>query len=124
MEYFHILPLNIGHSYPVLHPVTKTSIEDGYQWLDDVNKLLEKDNLEDEKWISWATYHDSLTEPPPFPTSQSYMLTLFLESPTSPTMTWHAMKIHRTTTNQTPVMAADKPLLSLAKKLQWKFPQT
>ena len=29
------------------YPVTKPIIEDGYQWLDDVKKLLEKDNLED-----------------------------------------------------------------------------
>ena len=42
VEVFHILPLNISHLYPVLQPVTKTSIEDGYQWLDDVKKLLVK----------------------------------------------------------------------------------
>ena len=49
------------------------------------------------------------------------MLTLFMESPTSPAMAWHAMKILRTTTkylktNQTPVMVADQPLFSRAKK--------
>ena len=58
-----------SHSYPVSQPVTKTSIEDGYRWLDDVKKLLEKDNLEDGEWISWAAYHASITEPPPFPPS-------------------------------------------------------
>ena len=50
------------------------------------------------------------------------MLTLFMESPTNPTMAWHAMKSFRTTTkylktNQTPVMVADQPLFSLAEKI-------
>ena len=44
-----------------------------------------------------------------------------MESLISPTMAWHAMKILRTTTKylktiQTPVMVADQPLFSLAKK--------
>ena len=51
-EVFHIPPLNIRHSYPALQPVTKIIIEDGYQWLDDVKKLIKKDNLEDGEWIS------------------------------------------------------------------------
>ena len=128
-EAFHIPPLNINHSYPVPQPVTKTIIEDGYQWLADVKKVLEKDSLEDGEWISWAAYHASITEPPPFPPSQSYMLPLFMESPTSPTMALHAMKIIRDATNylnpnQTPVMVADQPLFFLTKKLQWKFSQT
>ena len=59
---FNIPPLNISHSYPVPQPVTKTIIEDGYHWLDHVKKL-EKDNLEDGEWISWAAYHASITEP-------------------------------------------------------------
>ena len=46
-EVFHIPPLNISHSYPFPKPVTKTIIEDGFQWLDDANKLLEKDNIKD-----------------------------------------------------------------------------
>ena len=108
-EVFHITPLNISHSYPVPQPVTKTIIEDGFQWLDDVNKLLEKNNLHDGEWISWATYLASITEPPLFPPFQSYMLPLFMESLTSPTMAWHAMKILSVATkylnpNQTPVM--------------------
>ena len=41
-EVFHIPPINISHSYPVSQPVTKTIIKHGFQWLDDVNKRLEK----------------------------------------------------------------------------------
>ena len=44
-------------------------------------------------------------------------------------MAWHAMKILRDTTkhlnpNQSVVMVADQSLFALAKKLQWKLPQT
>ena len=46
-EVFHIPPFNISQSYLVPQRVTKTIIEDSYQWLDDAKKLLEKDNLED-----------------------------------------------------------------------------
>ena len=112
-EFLHIPPLNISHSYPVPQHVTKTIIEDGFQWLNNVNKLLEKNNLEDGEWISWATYHANITEPPPFPLSQSYTLPLFIEFPTSPTMAWHAMKILSAATkylnpHQTPVMVGDQ----------------
>ena len=44
-------------------------------------------------------------------------------------MAWHAMKVLCKAINylnpgQTPVMVADQPLFTLAKNLQWKFPQT
>ena len=62
-------------------------------------------------------------------TSKVVYATTFTESPTSPTMAWHAMKLLREAINhlnpgQTPVMVADQPLFTLAKKFQWKFPQT
>ena len=66
-----------------------------------------------KRWITWATYHANITEPPPFPLSQSYTLPLFMEFPTSPTMAWHAMKILSAATkylnpHQTPVMVGDQ----------------
>ena len=51
---FNIPPLNISHSYPVPQPVAKTTIEDGYQWLDHVKKL-EKDNLEENGSLGLRT---------------------------------------------------------------------
>ena len=52
---FHIPHLNISHLYPVPQPVTKTIIKDGDQWLDDVKKLLERDNLEDGEFLGLRT---------------------------------------------------------------------
>ena len=128
-EVLYVPSLNTNsHPHPVSRPLTNI-IEEGYQWLERVRNLLVKENLEAGQWISWAAYYASITEPTSFIPSKSYMLPLFTESPTSPTMAWHAMNVLRQTINylnpgQTPVMVADQPLFTLAKKLQWKFPQT
>ncbi|KAL7395746.1 hypothetical protein ABVT39_022389 [Epinephelus coioides] len=126
-EVLYVPALNTN-SYP--HPASRpliSVIEEGYQWLERVRNLLVKENLEVEEWISWAAYYASITEATSHPPSKSYMLPLFTESPTSHTMAWHAMKVLRQTISylnpgQTPVMVADQPLFTLAKKLQWKFP--
>ena len=91
-------------------------------------KLLNVTKIIIENGSLWTAYYASITKSLPFPPSQSYMLTLFM-SPTSPTMAWHSMKILRDTTkhlnpNQSIVMVADQSFFALAKKIQWKFPQT
>ena len=116
------------HPHPASRPQINI-IKDEYQWLENVSNLLDKQNLESAEWISWAAYFASTMEPTKTPPAKSYMLPLFTESPTSPTMAWHAMKLLREAINhlnpgQTPVIVADQPLFTLAKKLQWKFPQT
>lgn len=128
-ETLYVPSLNTNsHPYPASRPLTNI-IEEGYKWLERVRNLLGKENLEAGEWISWAAYHASNTEPVSSPPAESYMLPLFTESPTSPTMAWHAMKVLCEAINylnpgQTPVIVADQPLFTLAKKLQWKFPQT
>ena len=85
--------------------------------------------LEANEWISLAAYYSSISEPPATSPTKSYMLLLFTESSSSPAMVWHGMKvlpqaINNINPRQTPVKVADKPLFTLAKKLQWKYPQT
>ena len=53
------------------------------------------------------------------------MLPLFIEPPTNPAMAFHTMKvickaIQYINPGQSPVITADQPLYTLAKKLQWK----
>ncbi len=118
------------NSHPFPASRSHTSIIDGvYVWLDRVRNLLTKQTLEPGEWISWAAYYASITQPPATPPTKSYMLPLFTASPNSPAMIWHGMKVLRQAISylnpgQTPVMVADQPLFTLAKKLQWKFPQT
>ena len=107
----------------------KEVLQEGYSWLETVRCSLAKQKLERNEWISWAAYYASKSDPPVTPPATSYMLPLFTESPNNPAMVWHAMKIIRDATahinpGQTPVMEADQPLFTLAKKLQWKNPDT
>lgn len=117
-----------SHPFPASRSVTSI-IEEIYVWLDRVRFLLSKDTLAADEWISWAAYYASKTEASVTPPTKSYMLPLFTESPNSPIMVWHGMKVLRRAIaylnpGQTPVMVADQPLFTLAKKLQWKFPQS
>ena len=73
--------------------------------------------------------YSSITDPPATSPPKWYMLPLFTESSSSPEMVWHGMKvlpqaINNINPRQTPVKVADQPLFTLAKKLQWKYPQT
>ena len=128
-EVIYVPALNTNsHPHPASRPLTKI-IEEGYQWLERVRNLLVKEDLEGGEWLSCAAYFASITEPTSLPPAKSYMLPLFTESPTSPTMAWHAMKVLCKAVNylnpgQIPVMVAEQSLFMLAKKLQWKFPQT
>ena len=104
-------------------------LQEGYTWFQKVRSILWEQTLEANEWISWAAYYASITEPPATPPTKSYMLPLSTESSNSPAMVWHGMKVlHQAISNinpgQTPVMVADQPLFTLAKKLQWKYPQT
>ena len=94
-----------------------------------MKSILWEQTFEANEWISWAAYYASITEPPATSPTKSYMLPLFTESSNSPALVWHGMKVLLQSINninpgQTPVMVADQALFTLAKKLQWKYPQT
>lgn len=74
-----------------------------------------------------AAYFASCTEAPSTPPMRSHPLPLFLESASSPVTVAHVMKLSVTVTNylnpgQIPILETDQPLYTIAKKLQWKFP--
>ena len=124
------VPLLNTNSHPI--PASRSPsdiIKEGYSWLEHVEGLLSQPTLSADDWISWAAYHASITEAPTNPPSRSHMLPLYTESSNSPITVWHAMKMLRLAINQinpgqTPVVEADQPLYTLAKKLQWKYPET
>ena len=79
--------------------------------------------------MSWCAYHASIwtTEIPP--AANNALLPLFLESAHSVAMIKHSMDIVKTSVQylnlgQIPVLAADQPLLALAKQIQWTWPAT
>ena len=92
--------------------------------VEKVRSILWEQTLEANEWISWAAYYAGITAPPATSPTKSYMLFLFTESPNSPAMVWHEMKVLSQAINninpgQTPVIVADQSLFTLAKKLQW-----
>ena len=117
-----------SHPFPASRSLNNI-LQEGYAWLEKVRSILWEQTLEANEWIAWAAYYVSITEPPATSPTKSYMLPLFTESSNSLAMVWHGMKVLRQAINninpgQTPVMVADQPLFTLAKKLQWKYPQT
>lgn len=127
-EIAHVPSLHDINSHPV--PASRSLqqvLQDGYQWLNYVDDHLERQLTRDD-WISWAAYHAVHSGPPSF-ISKTYLLPLLTESANSPITTLHCMKTIKRATEylnpgQTPVMVADQPLYTLAKRLQWKFSDT
>ena len=106
----------------------KETIPTANDWLEHSHQLLSKDALDAEDWISWAAYNAvkfgqvaAITPSMKFP--------LFREPAHSPMMIYHGMNVIIAVSNflnpgQTPIMTVDQPLFTLAKKIQWKFPDT
>ena len=77
--------------------------------------------------LSWSAFHaDEASESFP-PRDLNALLPLFQEEAKSPSMMCHAMDVvqravHFHNPDQTPVIACDQPLYSLAKVIQWNLP--
>ena len=97
------------------------------RWIQHGIELLHKDTLGKEEYISWGAFHASLTSNPTNPPSLNALLPLFYEKAATVAMVKHAMSILQQITDrlnpgQTPVMAFDQPLYTLAKSVQWFWP--
>ena len=97
---------------------------DAYKWLEHGHV-----NIESAEWISWTAYNASLTSSLSSSNAITQMLPLFNEPSSTPAMVFHRMNvikaaIHHLNSGQIPVMAVDQPLHTIAKRFQWKFPET
>lgn len=97
-------------------------------WFEHSNGLLEKE-LANNDFMSWAGYHASLVEHVKKEPAISGLLPLFYEKAASISMVKHGMDVLRKTTEylnpgQLPVLTVDQPLYTIAKYIQWKWPQT
>ena len=92
-------------------------------------QLLKKDILTKEDYISWDAYHASLDSNPLDPPAVISLLPLFYEKAATLSMVKHGMDVLQSITThlnpgQIPVMAFDQPLFTLAKFVQWCWPET
>ena len=104
-------------------------LKDETDWLEHVENTIEKGVLDDDDWISWAAYFASISTTPTNPCTKTYMMPLLTVSSNSPVTIFHCMKMIQLCTNklnpgQTPVMSCDQPIYTIAKKLQWKYPDS
>ena len=77
--------------------------------------------------VSWAAYHASELEPAGGSTVITSLLPLFYDKAHSVAMIRHAMTVVKTAVDrlnpgQVPVLTADQPLYTLAKLIQWCWP--
>ena len=103
--------------------------DDEVKWTERALRLLIKDKLEKDDFISWAAFHASTEPEPTNPPALNALLPLFPEKAATITMVKHGMDILKQITNylnpgQFPVTAFDQPLYALAKYVQWCWPQT
>ena len=98
-------------------------------WVKQGIELLAKNKLGSKEYISWAAYHASLLPSPVDPSSLIALLPLFYEKAATVAMVKHGMDIQQQITEylnpgQIPVTAFDQPLFTLAKYVQWHWPDS
>jgi hypothetical protein len=94
--------------------------ESEYQWLEVVQDLLDKQELDEEDYLSWSAFFASMQPPFIQPLADTVLLPMFHENAHSPAMILHSMKIIKDAVNhlnpgQTPIIAMDQPLYAVAK---------
>ena len=102
------------------------------RWLDQMTKMVTADTpLTGDETVSWAAYHASKQSALVDPSSVAItsLLPLFRDQANSVAMIRHSMDVIKTAVDilnpgQVPVITADQPLYTLAKQIQWNWPQT
>ena len=95
-------------------------------WLEHVQNLILKEELDKNDAVSWAAYRASQASPSSYTPAIITLLPMFLENAHSLAMILHSMNavqsaVHHVNPTKTPVIAVDQPLFALAKQLQWKL---
>ena len=99
-------------------------------WLSVMTELiLEKEQLDRDDFVSWSAYHANRQADNVRPVSPIFLMPLFTEAAHSAAMMAHAMHlsakaIQHLHPGQIPVITMDQPLYSIAKQIQWTWPDT
>ena len=98
------------------------------EWLVKVAQTLENNiELVDREFISWAAYHASKESIKQRSPSLIALMPLFVEQAHTPAMIAHGMSVVRKAIQhlnpgQIPIVTMDQPLYSIAKQIQWSWP--
>ncbi|KAJ8372691.1 hypothetical protein AAFF_G00280200 [Aldrovandia affinis] len=104
-----------------------------YRWLEQMEKTVISDTpLQGDETVSWAAYHaskQSIPEEPECSVTLTSLLPLFYDQAKSVAMIRHSMDVVKRAVDilnpgQIPVITLDQPLYTLAKQIQWRWPET
>ena len=103
-----------------------------YSWLKELKQVVnsESDSTREDKVISWAAYHarqQTLQSSTDIYIALTSLLLLFQNEAKSVAMILHSMDIVKTAVHilnpgQVPVLTCDQPLYTIAKQIQWSWP--
>ena len=98
--------------------------ENEMEWLSSVENQLSRDNTNEKDYLSWAAFHASRIEMSLMTVAVDALLPMFHEPAHTVGMIAHAMGVvkkaaHHLNPGQTPVIAVDQPLFTIAKQIQW-----
>ena len=107
----------------------KSNSDNDDKWLQHVREHIENNTPTSRaENISWAAYHAHKLSQSTRPTDVTALLPLFHESAHTVAMIKHSMDVivsavQHINPGQTPVIAVDQPLFTIAKEIQWKWPE-
>ena len=95
-----------------------------YEWLENVHSTTDVDDICN---LTWSAHHANKQRDNDFVTSISSLMPLLRDQAHSVATIKHAMDkikeaVQLLNPGQTPVITADQPLYTLAKQIQWNWP--
>ena len=103
------------------------AMEEEQKWQSNTRRLISETVQTVQDPISWAAYHSIAQEPHKFEVTIGSLLPLFPDDSKSAAMIRHSMDIvqqavHLLNPGQVPVLTLDQPLFTIAKHIQWSWP--
>ena len=108
--------------------IVEQAIKKEFTWLETTKEIANQENLQDDQQMSWSAHHASEGQHDEITQSViSSLLPLFPDQAKSVAMIRHSMDIIKACVNhlnpgQVPVIAMDQPLYTVAKQIQWSWP--
>ena len=138
--YTNIDPVSLGKSSPTIPRVDTLEvprldlydkeINEEKKWLEHVRSIMSKELCGNDDSLTWAaSYHASTDSTVCKPMALNALLPLLSENAHSPAMIRHSMglvqkAVKHLNPGQTPVVTFDQPLFTIAKEIQWKYPDS
>ena len=107
--------------------LVKSAIADEKKWQTAAHRLVREEAQSVDDPIGWAAFHANAQQPRHFYVTITSLLPLFPDDSKSVAMIRHSMDVvqravHLLNPGQVPVLTLDQPLFTIAKQIQWNWP--